>query len=568
VVDETIALLAGSAMEKGLELISDPDDTVPLHINGDPYRLRQILTNLIGNAVKFTHSGAVTVSVRPERTESGTAVLRFSVSDTGIGITPDQQRKIFQPFRQADNSTTRQYGGTGLGLVISRKLASMMGGTFSVESTPGHGSTFSFSLPMSGDSAEKTRRDKESIISRNVLVVESNVHSQQAIGRMLRSWGCTAETASTRQDAVKLLGSGSTTRQPYDAVIIAGQKNGKQCAELVKLVRTLSGPVNTRIILLAAQPESSSAYASGLVDHSILKPLRRSELFSVLSAADGSSASGPSPDAAKNRTEKIVRSESILLVEDNEVNQDVAIAMLRSLGFDPDLAENGAEAVVKAGAHHYDLVLMDCQMPVMDGFKAARSIRALPGKASSVPIIAMTANAFRSDIEQCREAGMNGHIAKPVSIKMLGSVIDQWITRPGTVMQNIAPVQDIEAEPPVFNESFIEELRSMITGNVDQWLEGIFRKYLVSTEGLLHAMDAAIVNADPQQVYQYAHKMKGSSSQVGADRIASQARLIETVQKTGITEETRMQFNGLSIQFSLFKNEIQRRFLSMDAETV
>ncbi len=568
VVDETIAIFAKATQTKGLELLSETHENVPARIIGDPLRIRQILTNLIGNAVKFTHSGAVVVSVEAVQCDSGSAGIKFSVRDSGIGISKEDQKKLFRPFIQADSSTTRHFGGTGLGLVISQSLALMMGGIFSVESEPGKGSTFSFSFPQTLTAANSVVLLRTASAGRRILIVAQNEPFTAALKKIYVRWGCSVDFARTPKDVQSALTEAVRTGKLYDAILLSSRQNSTNYVEASEKIRSHPGCEQMKIVVLCSKEKSAELAGAQNIDLVITKPIRQSDLYSIFSASNGGSMLTSvfrehHPEVKQNRPE---HSEAILLVEDNEVNQDVAIEMLRRLGYDPDLAENGAQALLKAKEKQYDLILMDCQMPVMDGFQATRGIRKLDIAVSTIPVIAMTANAFQSDIEQCLNAGMNDHLAKPVSISMLRDILDKWLHHGKGHSSSEAKEVPAVPELPVINDNFINELRSMISGNVDQWLEGIFKKFVGLTIEIMEALREAVKREDADEIHRLAHKLKGSSSSVGADRIAAIMKKMDHKQSAVSMKENRILLEELETEFRLFQKTVELRYDSAVSE--
>jgi two-component system sensor histidine kinase/response regulator len=561
-MDETIALFAKNSSAKGLELISSVHVNVPQRITGDPLRIRQILTNLVGNAIKFTSNGAVIVSLKIVQCQSGSEGVSFSVQDTGIGISMEDQEKLFRPFIQADSSTTRQYGGTGLGLVISRSLAQMMGGFFSIESEPGKGSTFSFSVPLSKSESTPVQR---SVVPRlrKLLILSTNEPFTAALRSTLEGWGCSVQSVKSRSDVISQLQAAAEKGDPFDAVMISSKHGGENCVELCTKVRAIRTIKNTLIIGMTSQDQSSVIKEHHCVDLLLVKPIRQSDLVTAVTFDPAHTVQ----EELKHEQHPVpslkpsLRNESILLVEDNEVNQDVAIEMLRKLGFDPDLAENGAQALLKVKEKKYDLILMDCQMPVMDGFQATRNIRKLDSPVSQIPVIAMTANAFQSDIDSCVNAGMNDHLAKPVFIHALKGILEKWLDPKRTPEIPFVITESAgNNDRPVLNEMFIQELRSMITGNADQWLEGIFKKYIGLSSEIIESLRGAVQKGQIEEIHRLSHKLKGSSSSVGADRIAAIAGRMDDKQYLISLDEHRSLFSDLEKEFRLFCKTVEIRY--------
>ncbi|MBV9744392.1 MAG: response regulator [Acidobacteriia bacterium] len=436
-MEETIRVLALSAHRKGLELICDVDPAVPAMVVGDALRIRQILVNLVGNAVKFTHSGEVVVRLEAKvatvRRDSQ-LTLQFTVRDTGIGITRQQQAAIFRPFTQADSSTTRQYGGTGLGLAICKRLAELMGGEIWVESEPGQGSTFGFTIPVTlvGSNPEALDSARAHLCGMAVLVVDDNATNRQVLSGWLSGWGMRPILAESGPAALKQLEMGTVPLMLAD--VHMPEMDG---FELLRRVQTL--PQRPATIMLTSGSQAGDPGRSrnlGAAAH-LLKPVRRLELQQsiLLAIAQAPSQRVPAEEATGiAQLASRVKSEGglrILVAEDNLVNQTFALALLEKEGFSPVAVNNGQEAIAALESQVFDLILMDIQMPVMDGLEAARRIRAREkADGTRMPIIAMTAHAMDSDRDRCLAAGMDAYITKPVRKPELMQAIRSLAPRP------------------------------------------------------------------------------------------------------------------------------------------
>ncbi|MEG7525121.1 MAG: response regulator, partial [Chromatiales bacterium] len=407
-IEETATLLAKSAHQKGLELICSIAPEVPCLIKGDPTRLRQVLTNLANNAIKFTEKGYVTLysSYIDNR-------LYFGVVDTGIGLTDEQQKKIFAAFSQADDSHTRKYGGTGLGLAISLQLVEAMGGSLEVASVPGIGSDFHFDLPVERLSEEPCRLAlPESLSSKRIMITDNHAGPQAVIERMLKNWDVAQiGLASDGDDCLAQLQAAAASHQDYDILLMDIDLPGMGGTELVQTIHFQAGLYELRIVAMRTLDQSDEPMPG--VDAWINKPISQSDLFNTLLDLYGESVATRDSGNANNTKEWWFGGSKLLLVEDNPVNQDVAAEILSSAGFSVDIQKNGAEAVAAVQEHSYDAVLMDIQMPIMDGLTATRKIRELGDDYVALPILAMTAHALAGDHEKSLEAGMNGHITKP-----------------------------------------------------------------------------------------------------------------------------------------------------------
>ena len=441
-VEGTLDLLAERAQRKGLELVSAIPPDVPAWLRGDPGRLRQILVNLIGNALKFTERGEIVVRVFKEEEDNTHVTLRFHVIDTGIGISPEIQQRLFQPFVQADTSTTRRYGGTGLGLAISRQIVSLFGGRIGVSSEPGRGSDFWFTARLQRPvSAERpARRDYgRELFDLRVLVVDDNETNRQILRHQLAAWKMQQDTAADGPAALELLRAAARAGRPYDAAILDMQMPGMDGLELARAIHADPVLARTRLIVLTSLGHVLSPgdlQTHGLAAY-LVKPVKQSRLFDCLAeavAGDRADQVFARPAAAPAIAPLTRHGGRVLLAEDNIVNQKVALAQLTKLGCHADAVANGREAVQALETTPYDLVLMDCQMPEMDGYEAARLIRqreteeAAAGRPRPrIAIVAMTAHAMQGDREKCLAAGMDDYISKPVREADLRTALDRWL---------------------------------------------------------------------------------------------------------------------------------------------
>jgi signal transduction histidine kinase/ActR/RegA family two-component response regulator len=424
-VEQTLEMLAERAESRGLALgcVVEPD--VPRVAVGDQARLRQVLLNLVGNAIKFTHEGGVLVRVSAADGPAG--AVRFEIVDTGIGITPEAQARLFQPFVQADTSTTRQYGGTGLGLAISHRLTEAMGGTIGVRSEPGRGSTFWFTVAFKGASTPPPPVAR--LRACRVLVVDGQEVVRAAVMAQLRGWNVAADEAPDGAAAVVRLRADAQRGHRYDVALVNSADAGT-LANAVALDPTLAGMA---IVRLSPWGQRTPVGGAGIVG-SLTKPVRPSRLHEALLRAldgdDGRGSVGGAVTAAATLAPAAgpARSLHILVAEDNLVNQRLVVRMLEKAGHRADLVGNGQDAVAAIGAASYDLVLMDCQMPQLDGFEATRAIRAAEaGTDRHVPIVALTANAMEGDRERCVTAGMDDYLSKPFTKQALAAVLERWV---------------------------------------------------------------------------------------------------------------------------------------------
>ncbi len=442
--EEVCELFSGQAQDKGIELVCDIDTAVPSALRGDPLRLRQILVNLIGNALKFTDQGTVTVHVSIEEEDRKSLLLLFEVQDTGIGIPPEQLPQIFQAFSQGDGSMARKYGGSGLGLTISRQLVEMMGGQLTVQSAPDAGSRFRFTARLTRQNSTLASTIPPSMLLRGlrILVVAASTAGKTSLCRQLAGWGIGYGSVDNAAQALETLRKEAGSPQGYLAAIVDTEIPGMAVMDLVRAIQADERIAGTELILLTSGPPSAET-GNGLEIRAILrKPIKQSQLYNVLlslwqrsaSLAKATSAGIVSPEVEKNRGR--YSHCRILLVEDNALNRVMTLAMLEYFGCRIDWVENGREALDAFSRAHFDLILMDCQMPVMDGYQATRLIRqreAADKPSSHVPIVALTAHALAGDREDCLAAGMDDYQSKPFGPEDINAILTKWLPRPPDV---------------------------------------------------------------------------------------------------------------------------------------
>jgi signal transduction histidine kinase/CheY-like chemotaxis protein len=433
-VEASCDMLAATAVSKGLELQSFVHDDVPRIVRGDRMRTSQILANLVTNAVKFTAEGEVVVEVSvASRTDESVAVC-FEVRDTGIGIAPDRIAALFDAFAQADAGTTREFGGTGLGLTIALELTQLMGGTIGAESEPGKGSTFRFEIPFAPtDTTVRTRVPAGELRGLRVLVVDDNATNRRIFEAYVASWGMRPDAASDAHDAVAHLQRAAEEGDPYDVALLDFNMPGENGLELARRITASTTLRNTRLILLTSSGQIAADDPATGVRYRLTKPVRQSRLLDAIGAAmaiDLSANGGPDPQAASmpKRLEPAVGARRILVAEDQQVNWMLIERMLAKRGHSAVNAPDGRAVLEMLDSEPYDLVLMDCQMPVLDGYDAAREIRRREAaqQRSRVPIVAMTANAMLGDRERCLAAGMDDYMPKPISSDLLDEALTRW----------------------------------------------------------------------------------------------------------------------------------------------
>ena len=424
-VEEAGALMAAPAQGKGLELVVRIDAALPRLLLGDPGRLRQVLLNLVGNAIKFTPRGEIVVSVRPQAGDAGAgSVLRFEVRDTGVGLAEADRARIFDAFTQADSSTTRRFGGTGLGLSIAKRLVALMGGAIGVDSTPGSGSTFWFTARFAQAAAAPATPRAASLQGRRVLVVDDSATVREALREVVAAHGGAVDAAAGVEAALRAVRAAAVSGLPYDAALVDVDLDGADGLGLVRSLRAEPMPAALRIVAMAGVDFVAAAHAPRL-DGVLVKPVRRAQLVETLSRS-GSRAAARTALADRTAPQRSAR---VLVAEDNPVNQLVTQGMLESLGYRPDVVEDGRQALAACAAARYDLVLLDIHMPEMDGFEATAAIRAHERAAGAhrTPIVALTANAMAGDRDRCLAAGMDDYLGKPFQRDDLAALLERWI---------------------------------------------------------------------------------------------------------------------------------------------
>jgi PAS domain S-box-containing protein len=548
-------LMSEKASAKGLELIFEVEPAVSTHFRGDPLRLGQILINFCNNAVKFTEKGEVAVQVRVLEDNPESQLVEFSVSDTGIGMTSEQVERLFRAFEQADASTTRRYGGTGLGLAISKQLTELMGGHVSVESKPGKGSTFRFTARLGkGMATPRPRLLQSDLRGRRVLIIDDNPHARAVLANMLTNMTLVADEAASGQEAIDMVRQASEAGERYEIAFIDWQMPGMNGIETGKRILGLpdlrSPPHLVMVTAYGREEVLKQAEESGF-ENVLIKPVTSSILFDtavVALGADGerveTTQAGPSFDIER------MRGARVLLVEDNEINQEVAMGQLEDAEVFVDLAENGEVALRMIRDNDYDVVLMDMQMPVMDGIEATRIIRSNP-RFEGLPIIAMTANAMASDRILCLEAGMNDHIAKPIDPDQLFGVLLRWIRRPdddGRAAPSATTVQPTDGQVSDLAISGIDVRAGLKrTGGNRKRYEALLRKFADQQAGTVSAMQSALSMGDAATADRAAHSLKGAAATLGATALSEAAAKAETAIKTGKGRDEAVQSLSLSL---------------------
>ena len=538
-VEGAVELLAERARDKKIELASLIYSNVATKLQGDPGRLRQVLTNLLGNAVKFTERGEVTVRAEKESEIDNDIVVRFTVSDTGIGIDEAARQKLFQAFTQADGSTTRKYGGTGLGLAISKQLVELMGGEIGVISEPGKGSTFWFTARLAKQSGQPAAPQPSlpSLNQLRVLIVDDNATNRKILSHQLSSWGMIHQESDSGARALEMLRSAAAQGEPYDLAILDLMMPGMDGFELARRIKSDPRLAATRLVMLTSygqRGDATNAREAGVAAY-LTKPIRQSQLFDCLTnvVSQPSVEPGKEPAPLEKPAQLITRhvlketttmtNKLILLAEDNIVNQKVAVRQLQKLGYRADAVANGREAVEALERIPYDVVLMDCQMPEMDGYEATAEIRRREGQTKHTMIVAMTANALQGDREKCMAAGMDDYISKPVKPEGLAQVLQRVFAGSTDDKDGVSVAEEVS--PPV-------DMARLHEAMGDELFE-ILDIYLVQMSENLEKLTAAIAAGNASEVDLIAHNCAGTSANCGMVAVVQPLRELERMGREG-----------------------------------
>ncbi|MDQ6786415.1 MAG: PAS domain S-box protein [Acidobacteriota bacterium] len=552
-VESSVELLAERAQSKELELASLVYEDVPTNLCGDPGRLRQVLMNLIGNAVKFTERGDVAVSVETLKETGSHATLRFNITDTGIGISEEVKGQLFRPFTQADGSTTRKYGGTGLGLAISKQLVEMMGGDIGVESEPGKGSTFWFTARFEKQPLRKNTPLSVGAMNLKgvrILIVDDNETNRKIFLHQTTSWGMIPTEADSGKHALELLRAAAAEGNPFEIAILDLMMPEMDGFTLAYAVKSDSSIAAVHLVLMPSygkRGHGQMAREIGIAAY-LQKPVRHMQLYNCLTTVIGErdEIKNPSPRlitrhslreaGAPLKEEKVARpGVRILLAEDNIVNQKVALSQLAALGYQADVAVNGHKAVEAVAENKYDIILMDCQMPVLDGFEATAEIRRLQSDSNRTTIIAMTAHALEGEREKCLAVGMDDYISKPVKVETLREVLERWTNREAEKPSEIEnpnggkmEIELVKADDSfdvggleILNLSILESFKEFQTPGEPDLVEELTGLFVEDTKKRLVSLREAIEKNDVETVARETHTLKGSSGNIGARRITA-----------------------------------------------
>ena len=542
VIEETVRLLAQRAQNKGLEIISVIPPQLPRQVKGDPERLRQILINLIGNAIKFTDKGEIIIRVSHEEQNNN---FHFEVSDTGIGISQEAMEKIFDSFSQADSSTTRKYGGTGLGLTISKRLISLMGGEISVESTPGQGTSFRFTVVLDKIYPDFDLHPHDALRGKRVLIVDSNKTRREILQHDTENWHMISAWTTSRQLAMDKIIGAVATEMSYDIILIDANIAKEHDFAMVEELKANPSTTATHLVALNSRGDKNEhqQIEQDGIDYTLHKPLCNSELYQCLVNI----FSSPTAQEKAKQADQIALSagaiagKKILLAEDNSINQQVALSFLKILGCKTDVANNGEEALIAYTQNNYDLILMDCLMPQKDGYEATASIRRLEKSKKDghhIPIIALTAYALQHAREKCIMAGMDDYLGKPFSAEQLHIILDRWLT-PNDAKRSYnqlarAPktaADQTNATTPgngnIINQTALDQIRSLQRPDSENLLAKLINMYIENSREILPLIKKAIGENNATAIQEAAHDLKSTSANLGATELADLSLQLE-----------------------------------------
>ncbi|HGK7312764.1 response regulator [Aeromonas hydrophila] len=552
---ENLATLVGEKAEaKGIELLFEVDHQLDTLLYGDPLRLGQILINYANNAVKFTEQGEILVKVSCLEKQPQEVLLHCSVQDTGIGMSQEQQQRLFQSFQQADSSTTRKYGGTGLGLAISRKLAELMGGEVGVQSEPGQGSTFWFTARLGRGRRRSRYLPSLDLRGRRMLVADDSASARTIMAALLRSMSFVVDTAESGQQALQMIAGAEQEGQPYEVVLLDWHMPGLDGIETGRrLIARGMGQRPYRVMVTGYGREEvfRQADTAGF-DRVLVKPVCASVLFDTVIGLFGQQASPLTfkpPQATHHYRFDGLR---ILLAEDNELNQQVALELLRAVGADVSIAGNGSIALEMVAQTHYDLILMDMQMPVMDGLAATRLLREREDVGQHTPILAMTANVMAGDRERCLAAGMDDHIAKPIDPDRLYAALQRWAT---SFSREVSSRLTASRASPA--TALLPQLRALGLNAETalqrlmhnwEWYRDLLQRFARQGSQPMESLLAALQANDREEAHRQAHTLKGIAATLGAGSLQEVSARLESALARGDDAASLLPLAELGLQ--------------------
>lgn len=541
-LEDTVELLAERAHTKGLEISADLPVDMQLSVLGDEGRLRQILVNLLGNAIKFTTHGEVIVRLLVNHSSVNHASLRFEIIDTGIGIPQDKLKKIFKVFSQADGSTTRKYGGTGLGLAISKQLVELMNGSLDVESTPGSGSVFWFEIKLTKDQNTLVKKSFEvgQLYNQRVLIIDDNATNREILHHQIESWSMRGNSAPDAEYALKLLHEAADQQEPYDIILLDWHMPGMDGIELSKIISADKSIPRAHIIMLSSgafDATAQQALRAG-IDKYLTKPVRQQELLQSLLESRPFDMQQLTDNPLTDVIEATLKNSTrVLVAEDNPVNQEVAKLMLESLGVEVCIAKNGLIAVKENERQRFDLILMDCHMPDMDGFGAANTIRQQEIDSESgirTPIIALTADVQKGIQEKCFAAGMDGYMSKPFSRVAL----ERTLIERTNLNNSPTPTSEVfpERVEKYLDQNVLNDIKKLNQPGKSSVLDRIIHIYSIDSPSQVIQLQTAAKDNDSDEFKAISHSLKSSSANLGATELANLCKQAEEAAKNELSE--------------------------------
>ena len=577
-LEDIADLLAERAHAKGLELACRIPSDLDTRVIGDPLRLGQVLTNLTGNAIKFTRKGAVVISVASIAQTDSTITLRFEVTDTGVGISEEAQTRVFEEFSQADGSTTRKHGGSGLGLAISRQLVEMMGGTIQLKSVLGEGSTFWFECnfhKQQGPLADEARRvPLGALTGMRTLIVESSAISRGILASQVSNWEMSVRVSETAEHGLELLTQAASRGVPFDLAVIDLGYAGKDSLKLARSIKSQAAIAGVRLVMLT--PVGNHALVKDArevgIEACLVKPVRQSDLYVslvqvMLGTQPQSADVATKVDEIANAPQAGSRGK-ILLVEDNLVNQAVALGMLHKMqGFEVVVANNGNEALEAHQNGTFDAILMDCHMPECDGFEATIEIRKREkaGNGKHTPIIALTANAMEQDKEDCLNVGMDDHLAKPLSRLQLQAKLDRWLPRVLAVQPDQNTRVALAGDVDVLDRQVLMQLRELESADDPQLLSRVLMLYRAESLKLVQKLKWAVAQKDAREIEIAAHTLKASSANIGATALASLCDDLHSAARAVDNKRAEEIFPGIETAFGFVQTAVASEVRQLDA---
>jgi two-component system, sensor histidine kinase and response regulator len=560
-VESTAELLAEKARKKRISLTTFIAPEIPEQLIGDPQRLRQILLNLLSNAVKFTNEGEVSITANIRQSIIDQVTVRISVIDTGIGISEESLSRLFTPFFQGDGSITRQYGGTGLGLAISKRLVQLMGGKIAVESETGKGSEFWLEIPFQYKSELRKKQWRGACFSKtNLLTVGLSATEHDVVQRYVESWGMTAHSAHTAESALTALVEGRGGER-FHIVLIELALTDMDAFDLIKRIgQADSGSVKTVLLSSIDSIGLSERALDGGFDSHLTKPLKQSQLFDCISQLMYEGPSQASPIVHRLSVDDFTRAlptdscRTVLLVEDNMINQEVALLQLRELGFHAHVASNGQEALTALSKGTYGLILMDCQMPVLDGFETTKAIRRQElEQGGHIPIIAMTANAMEGDRQKCIDCGMDDYLSKPIVSDTLNQMMEKWFLV--ALDDDMSTPDSIQAMCEIPHEGTFDWIEKTYG---QEAMVKILNLFLSQTPPILLRINNAIDRKNGQNLKESAHELKGACAMLRLERMTELSRRLESIGREDSVEGANLVIADLTREYENIEAMIKK----------